>query len=531
MQVPTRIRLARLAHLFPCAACCGLLALAIAPVRADDAQDHFNAGVKLYQGRKTDEALSEFKTALRLAPRDATILRWIGFLELERQNYQAAREPLERAVQLDPNSVVAHLDLGNVYDGLKQYPSALEEFRKVTRLKPDSADAFYDIGLTYSKLGRWAEAAEALNNAARLDAAAAHGAAGMREDPAIQDALGYALMNTGDVRGARDAYQRAVSLAPDNAEFNYHLALAWRRLADEHKAAPETALANARRALKVAVDRTPGNFEFTELYGEILFDMDQNAEAAVQFARAAEMEKTQYNPVYNLAVAYTRLGVSRQADAERAYARALSLVKPGDDPSYRRNALSGLASTQIRLRRYDDAIGSLKTLTAEFPSDTSGWVNLATAYRFKGDENGEIDALRGALANSSGYANIAQVHAALGALLYRRGETSAALDQYAAANRARPNNADILNGLALAEEKAGRHDDAIRDFQAAVRINPRFADAYNNLGVAYIGRYNESNSPADLDRAIAAYNQALAIDPHHALALRNKERYEKAKHQ
>lgn len=524
MLLSTRLSLSRA---FQCVAKCGALLLLAACAHADEAQIHFDAGVKLYQEHKTERALDELNQALKLSPKDATILRWIGFIELERQNYQAARDPLERAVAIDPNSVVAHLDLGNVYDGLKLYPKAMEEFRKVTRLKPESADAFYDLGLTQSKMGRWDEAADSLRTAARLDAAAAKAGAGLREDPAMQDALGYALMNSADTRGAVTAYQKAVSLAPDNSEYNYHLGLAWRRLAEEKKEKPEVALANARRALRIAVNRTPGNYEFTELYGEILFDLNSNTEAADQFARAAELDRSQYNPVYNLAVANTRL--NRNADAEKGYARALTLVRPADDPAFRRNALSGLASSQLKQKKVDEAIASLKMMTSEFPSETAGWVNLASAYRTKGAEAEQIEALRGALANSAGYGNVYQLRAALGALYFRRGDGAAALEQYSSANRAQPNNAEILNGLALSEEKLGRHDDAIRDFQASIRINPRSADTYNNLGVAYIGRYNKSNDKADLDRAIAAYNQALAIDPQHPLALKNKARYDKLK--
>jgi tetratricopeptide (TPR) repeat protein len=509
-------------------ACCLVLALAIGAVAsADDVQKHFEAGLKLYQSHKTDEALSEFNLALKGAPKDATILRWIGFLELSRQNYDAAREPLERAVELDPKSVVAHLNLGNVYDGLKQHSRALEEFRKVTKLKPDSADAFYDMGLIESKMGHWIDASESLRTAARLDAAAAHGSSGGSEDPAIEDALGYALLSSNDPRGALAAYQKAVTLAPENAEFNYHVGLAWRRLAEEKKAPQETALSNARRALKTAVERAPGNYEYVEHYAEVLFDLNSNAEAAEEFARAAQLDKSQYNPTYNMAIAESRLG--RFAAAEKAYARALSLVKPADDPALRRNALNGLTVSLYKQKKYDEAITSLKAFTAEYPSETVGWVNLASAYRLKGDEAAQVEALRSAVANGAGYANLPQLRAALGSLLYRRDDAAGALEQYSLANKAKPDSAEILNGLALTEEKLGRVDDSIRDFQAAVRINPRFADAFNNMGVAYESRYRMTKDKVDLDRALAAYNQALAVDPKHALARKNRERFDKTR--
>jgi tetratricopeptide (TPR) repeat protein len=518
--------------IFRSLACASALLLMGTALRADEVQKHFDTAVSLYKEHKTDEALSEFQLALKGAPKDATILRWIGFLNLQRKNYEAAREPLEQAIALDPNSVVAHLNLGNVYDGLKMYNKALEEFQKVTRLNPDSADAYFDEGMVYSRTNRWTEAAEALRTAAKLDTQSASGSRkpnvpARKEDPYIQDALGYALLNGGDSRGAVTAYQKAVSLAPDNAEFSYHLGLAWRKSGEDKKVPQDIALTNARRALKNAVDRSPSNYEMTELYAEVLFDQGNNADAAEQFAKAADLDKTQYNPVYNMAIAYSRQG--RYADAEKAYTHALSLVKPGDGATQRRNALNGLSVAQYRQKKYEEAIANLKTITSEYPSETVAWVNLASAYRNRGDESGEIEALRGAIANGANYSSLPQLYSALGALLYKHEDTAGALEQYRLANQKQPNNADTLNGLALTEQKQGKTEEAIRHFQAATKANPRFADAFNNLGVAYENRYKTSKDKADLDRALAAYTQALTIDPNHPLARKNKQRFDKAK--
>lgn len=500
---------------------------------AQQDQKHFDSAMRLYKERKTEDALNELQLALKEAPKDATILRWIGFIHLERQEFDQAREPLETAVMIEPKSVVAHQNLGNVYDGLKLYPKAMEEFRIVAKLKPDSTDAYYNIGMIHTKTGRWADAVASMKTAISIDTAAAAappkaGAAARTEDPYLHDALGYALLNSGDTKAAIDAYQKAATLMPDNAEFNFHLGVALRKIAEEKKQTRAASLASARKALKAAVDHAPNNYEYAEFYGEVLFDLNANTEAIEVFERAAELDKTQYNPAFNLAVAYTRL--NRFQDAEKAYARALALVKPNDDRMLRRNALNGLTITLLREKQYDDALANLKVLTSEFPKDTAAWVNLATVYRALGDETNYGEALKNAVANGAGYAALPQVRIALGALLYRREDYAGALEQYAAANRAQPNVAETLNGLALTEEKLNKLDDAIRDFQAAIKANPRFADAYNNLGVAYETRSRlGKDKQQDLDRALTAYNQALAIAPQHQLARKNKERLDKKK--
>jgi tetratricopeptide (TPR) repeat protein len=57
-----------------------------------------------------------------------------------------------------------------------------------------------------------------------------------------------------------------------------------------------------------------------------------------------------------------------------------------------------------------------------------------------------------------------------------------------------------------------RLDDAEREFETALKLNPRYVPALVNLGNLYEQR-------GERERAIAAYEQVLAIDPDNALAL------------
>ena len=63
MLISTRLSLARV---FQCAAQCGALMVLVTCAHADDAQNHFDAGVKMYRDHKTEAALDEFNRALKL---------------------------------------------------------------------------------------------------------------------------------------------------------------------------------------------------------------------------------------------------------------------------------------------------------------------------------------------------------------------------------------------------------------------------------------------------------------------------------
>jgi tetratricopeptide (TPR) repeat protein len=82
------------------------------------------------------------------------------------------------------------------------------------------------------------------------------------------------------------------------------------------------------------------------------------------------------------------------------------------------------------------------------------------------------------------------------------------------------------NYMALSYERyrAGHYQESIEAAEAFLKINPKSADAYNNIAVGYLGLKK-------FDEAIASAEQALRLQPDHALAAGNLNwiRQEKAK--
>ena len=58
--------------------------------------------------------------------------------------------------------------------------------------------------------------------------------------------------------------------------------------------------------------------------------------------------------------------------------------------------------------------------------------------------------------------------------------------------------------------------EAIFQWERAAKIDPTYASAYNNLGIAY-------EHEGDLDKARAAYEKALELEPDNALIKQNYE--------
>jgi len=91
-----------------------------------------------------------------------------------------------------------------------------------------------------------------------------------------------------------------------------------------------------------------------------------------------------------------------------------------------------------------------------------------------------------------------------------------AIEFYERALKARPKDFKLLVALGDANFELKRYEEAERWYQSALKQNPNDAAVRNDLGLSFYLR-----SPRDLDRAIAAYRDALKIDPRYEQTLQN----------
>ncbi|MGH9767457.1 MAG: tetratricopeptide repeat protein [Blastocatellia bacterium] len=91
-----------------------------------------------------------------------------------------------------------------------------------------------------------------------------------------------------------------------------------------------------------------------------------------------------------------------------------------------------------------------------------------------------------------------------------------AIEFYDRAFKARPKDFKLLVALGDTNFDLKRYEEAERWYQLALKQNPDNATVRNDLGLSFYLR-----SPRDLDKAIAAYRDALKVDPRHEKALQN----------
>jgi len=121
-----------------------------------------------------------------------------GQLDLAAESYRAS-------INLKPDDVMAHNNLGNVYMNQRRLGEAIEEFRTAVHLNPEAPLTHDNLGYVYFKQGRPDEAIKEYQTAIKLAPDVAE----------IHNNLGYVYFTQGRFEDAAEQYQIALKLKPD----------------------------------------------------------------------------------------------------------------------------------------------------------------------------------------------------------------------------------------------------------------------------------------------------------------------------
>lgn len=196
--------------------------------------------------------------------------------------------------------------------------------------------------------------------------------------------------------------------------------------------------------------------------GDIYIIKKDYEKAEPAYGRAAKLEPRNFDAQYGHGLALQML--NRFLDAIRAYHRALTI-----DPDSV-NANLNMAVTYLQMNEAQSAITFAERAVALDPGNGSARINLGAAYE-------------------------------------RVGDNAKAIDQYLAAMELVEHTPPLMMNLinALAAEK--RYQEAVNTAENLVKID-QTANAYERLGWSYF-RLSE------FDKSLAAYQQAVSIDPSH----------------
>ena len=172
-----------------------------------------NLGTILEKAGDLPAAFTEFQEAVRLLPRSADARLGLGIVLMKAGRTAQAVPHCEEALRLKPAFPEAHSNLGVALQRLDRDAEAAAHFREALRLRPTYAEAHYNLGNVLFKQDRNAEATPCFVEAVRLKPKWADARSG----------LAGALYVGGKVDEAIAQYREALRLQPDHADARKNL--------------------------------------------------------------------------------------------------------------------------------------------------------------------------------------------------------------------------------------------------------------------------------------------------------------------
>jgi len=204
---------------------------------------------------------------------------------------EAAVDLLGRAVEIDPQFVVAQFTLGLVHQSLSNRWKAAAQFRASTQLDPSFPEPYKALGDLFLTAPRrlFDQAVEAYNKALELRPFYAEAYVG----------LGDAKAAKGDVNGAVSAYQKALQHNPLNPKVHVSLGKIYY--------AEKGLYYESVTAYKKAVELDPMYVEARIGLAEVYEDKGLYQEAIAEYRRVVEMDAKNTGALYNLALVYEKV--------------------------------------------------------------------------------------------------------------------------------------------------------------------------------------------------------------------------------
>jgi len=116
-----------------------------------------------------DHALGYFENAVNKNPRSAEAWVQVGYCKVKQGKSQEAIKAYQQALSLRPENAEYHNKLGDAYYYLGRLQEAIESYTEAARLGPDDAETYYNLALAYSEIGDKKNAAIQARTLQKLD--------------------------------------------------------------------------------------------------------------------------------------------------------------------------------------------------------------------------------------------------------------------------------------------------------------------------------------------------------------------------
>jgi tetratricopeptide (TPR) repeat protein len=155
---------------------------AASDARTREAEDWFERGLELEQtGAPPEEIVAAYRRALELDPASAGAAVNLGTVYYHLRQWEEAERAYLQALQVDATYALAHFDLGNLFDERGDPERADQHYQAALKLDPDYADAHYNLALLAQTRGDVMKAVRHWKAYLKLDGSSSWAAIARRE--------------------------------------------------------------------------------------------------------------------------------------------------------------------------------------------------------------------------------------------------------------------------------------------------------------------------------------------------------------
>jgi Tfp pilus assembly protein PilF len=132
-------------------------------------QKYLESGNRYFEKGKYREATIQYSNAIQVDPKFANAHYKLAQSYLQVQAWPGAYRELQRTVDLDPNNIMAQLDLGGLLLGGHSYAEARTTIDKILQTNPNNADAHILLARLHASQGDRGAAIDEVQKAITLD--------------------------------------------------------------------------------------------------------------------------------------------------------------------------------------------------------------------------------------------------------------------------------------------------------------------------------------------------------------------------
>lgn len=175
-------------------------------MNSEEANEHYQAGLRLIEARDWTGAVEELRQAVRLEPSWVAALYGLGYVLAEMTDFEGAILQFERALEFEPDNVHVVDCLGGIYLTMRDWPTASRYLQRALELGPDNASPLAKYGhLLIKSQQDVAQGLQHLARARELDP----------NSPIIHLMTGLGLYKLELYSEAVASFQKALRLNPD----------------------------------------------------------------------------------------------------------------------------------------------------------------------------------------------------------------------------------------------------------------------------------------------------------------------------